>query len=178
MNDERPTRVPWVVMGLLALAFLIGGIATGGKEKPKKPPPPKEAARLLFVPPADGPRTVVVPPCDAPVDATVRNVEAGEPTPNATRLELPRGDEGRSVLVPHCLAGGASAGGRAPSAAFVLPAEAHDAAAKLVQERIAISNGSPAKTIVVPRCVREPAQRDVVVGSGEGDPDVAVAPSC
>ena len=182
MSDEtgeptRDSRVPWAVMGFLGLALLIGGVAAGKKEEKKKEPERKEVARAIVVP-ADKPRTVVVAPCDAPFQDTVANAAAARPVPLATIFELPRGDGVRTVLVPHCVQGSGTAGGRAPAAAIVLASRADDAGAEEAESRAIVPNASDLTTIVVPRCTKPGIKSDSVLGPHENDPSLAVAREC
>jgi hypothetical protein len=173
-EDARDSRTPWVVMIVLGLLLAVGGIAAGKKEKKPKPPPP-EQARALVVPTAERPHTVVVAPCDASAEEVVRDAAEERATPNAVTLSLPRAEGVRAVLVPHCLEGGATARGLAPSAAFVLPSER---GAERAQSRLVLPPESEADTIVVPRCPQETERRDVVLSPDERNGDVAIAPRC
>jgi hypothetical protein len=172
--EPRDSRVPWTVMIVLGVLLAIGGVALGKKEKKSKPPPP-EQARALVVPTAERAHKVVVAPCEASPEEVVRDAAEERPTPNAVTLSLPRGEGVRAVLVPHCVQGTGTAGGRAPSAAFVLPSER---GAERAQSRLVLPPESEAETIVIPRCRQEPERRDVVLSPQEGDGAVAVAPGC
>lgn len=190
MNDEpardsdepvRDSRVPFWVMGVLGLALVIGAAAFGKKEKKaeENPAARTEVARAVVVP-SDRPRTLIVAPCDAPLEQTVTDASAGQPTELASVFRLPAGPgQGvRTVLVPHCAEGAATAGGRAPSAAIVLASRADDAGAQEAQSRVLLPVGSDLTTIVVPRCAKPGVRGDSVLGPHEDDPDLAVARPC
>jgi hypothetical protein len=118
-----PNRTVFIIMAVVALLFVIAGLAVGTTEPSTTPPVPPANARALVVPTDDSARTVVVAPCATDAEETARNQRADKATPNTVRFEFPRGSGDRGVLIPDCSpkAGVSASTGSTPSAAFVLP---------------------------------------------------------
>lgn len=173
------TKVPWFVMGGLALVLVVGGLVCGGGEKKKGP---KDVGARAIVVPADRTRTVVVPACDTGVRITRRNAAEQIRTPGSTSLTLPRGRGSRAVIVPRC---GATQSGIS-SSAYILPTGTTTAVGQkkgvgppVTNYKLVVPRGSRAKTIVVPGCTRtQPTQRTVAVPLTSRRSTVAVAPPC
>ena len=185
-------KMPLIAGLVLILVVGIGTLALGGsKKKSKAASPPPVSARAVVLP-ASPSRTVVVPPCNTPVSTTARNAAAGRPTPGATTVQLPPGPGIRTLLIPHCQptkTGFMNAEGTIPSAAFVLGASERltkdregriESDGAIADSQLLLSDGSDTSTIVVPPCTEKPAGqgRDSVLSADEGNPDVAVGPSC
>lgn len=185
-------KVPLIAGGVLLLVVGIGILASGGSKKKSKVAPSPPASARAVVLPANRSRTVVVPPCNTPVSATVRNAASGKPTPGATAVSLPPGRGVRTLLVPQCQAtktGSTNVEGSIPSAAFVLGDSRRltkdregriESDGVIAEAQLLLAEGSDTSTIVVPACTKKPAGQgsDSVLSAEEGDPDLAVGPSC
>jgi hypothetical protein len=171
--------VVWIVLGALALVFVIGGIAF-----PKKSTPNVNAGtRAVIVPTADAARTVLVAPCGTGTNVAAEGAAALRDTTGTLAFTLPQGPGTRVVLVPRC----SSPISNLPSAAFALkpgtpiPSTAKGpstaiAAPGSAQSQLLVPVGSPVRTVVLAPCDShspKPAQR-VLAGAGA----TAIAPAC
>jgi hypothetical protein len=187
----QKNKVPWIVGACLIVLFaLIAFVAAGGKKSKSKSSTPPPSARAVVVP-TSRERSVVVAPCGAPASSTVKNAAAGTGTPGATIIGLPKGPGVRTLLVPNCLpkTGATNAAGNLPSAAVVLPGSERPtegqqaeitAGALSARSKAILPDGSKARTVVVTPCAKKPSSkgRDQVLSEAQGNPDVAVTPSC
>src|SRR4051795_2793689 len=112
-------RLPFIVMGVLILVFVVGGILAK-KEKPK--PFKTEGSRAVVLPAGDRSRAGVVPPCSPPTVITPKNASAQIQVPGAVAVAIPKGAPARTIVIPRCSAVAAPSPGGAnvPSSAFVL----------------------------------------------------------
>jgi hypothetical protein len=186
----RGNKLPWIVGAALVVLLAAGAIVIGGKKKESEiPPPPPESGRAVVVP-ANVTRTVVVPPCGTPIQQTVTSAEKNQSVPGATVFELPKGNDVRTLLVPHCKpkTGATTLQGVLPSAAFVIPGNARtfegnrgrlEAFGVVAESQLLLTEGSRVATLVVPACTKEEkGARDVVLEAEQGKPELAVGPKC
>jgi hypothetical protein len=180
----------WVIGACLILLLALGALLMGGKKKKSSASTPPPSARAVEVPTSRA-RTVVVAPCGAPVTETVDNAAAGKATPGATAIALSSGKGIRTLLVPNCIpkTGATNAAGDLPSAAVVLPGSERptegqqgevSAGSISARSKAILPNGSDARVVVVSPCAKKSTGkgRDAVIGDADGNPGVAVTPSC
>jgi hypothetical protein len=153
-----PNRTLFIIMAVVALIFLIGGLAVGTKEPSTTPPLPPANARALVVPTDDAARTVVVAPCGTDAAETARQQRADKATPNSVRFEFPRGSGDRAVLIPDCSpqAGVSASTGSTPAAAFVLPVGTRENRLQIpplrAESQLLVPKDGKAKTVVLGPC--------------------------
>jgi hypothetical protein len=151
------TRVPWYVIGAMIFVGVLGGVLIPKSSNKKT----DQGARGVVVA-TDAPRTVVVPPCTPPVVVTPANAETiRSSVQGTTAVTLPRAPGTRVVVVPRCVPG-APGSPSLPSAAFVLrqgkqtttstSSKGGDPIAQGVLRQVLVPPGSPARTVIVPRC--------------------------
>jgi hypothetical protein len=194
-----PNRTLFIIMAVVALIFLIAGLAIGKKKEESTPSPIVPAnARALVVPTDDAPRTVVVAPCGTDAADTATRQQADKPTPNTVRFEFPRGGGDRAVLVPDCSpkAGVSASTGSTPSAAFVLPVGTRENQLHIppvrAESQLLVPKDGKAKTVVLGPCsglqggvagkpvpAKEGGQsQDAVLEPEPGQGDIVTAAQC
>jgi hypothetical protein len=182
-------RLPFIVMGVLILLFVVGGILAK-KEKPK--PFKTQGSRAVVLPAADRARAVVVPPCSPPTVITPKNASVQIQVPGAVAVAIAKGAPARTVVIPRCSAVAAPSPGAAnvPSSAFVLgPDKAVSEQSKVpkggdpvaygITQQVTLPPGSPATTIVAAPCQgKAKAVKTTVLKPAAGPGAVAIAPQC
>lgn len=180
-------KIPWIVGGVLVVAFAIGAYFLGqGPEEPKSVGELPESARAVVLQGSERYR-VVIPPCNTPVEQTTADAEQNKPTPGATTFVLPPSKDVRTVLVPHCQpgTGATNVAGNIPSSAFVVdnaPAAnetdgAFESDGVIAKSQLILPKGGDASTIVVPPCGKATKGEDPVL-QAEGGSELVVAPRC
>ena len=193
-----PNKTLFVIMGVVALLFIIGGLAVGKKKKSTEPPLPPGNARALVVPTDDARRTVVVAPCGTDPADTARDAREDENTPNTVRFELPRNGGDRAVLVPDCSPQSGVSGSTSglPAAAFILPVGTKENRLYVppirAESQVLVPAGGKARTVVLAPCTGQlggeagkpaparegGANQDAVLEPEEGEGDLVTAPKC
>ena len=182
-------RLPFVVMAVLILLFVVGGIVFK-KEKPK--PFKTEGSRAVVLPAADRTRMVVVPPCSPPTVITPQNASTQIAVPGSVAVSIPRGAPARTVVIPRCSARAAPSPGapNIPSGAFVLGPDrtvsdqskvpkGGDPVAYGIKTQVQVPAGSPVKAVVAAPCQgKAGVERIRILKPTRGAGGIAIAPKC
>jgi hypothetical protein len=182
-------RLPFIVMGVLVLIFVVGGILAK-KEKPKAFK--TEGSRAVVLPAGDRKRAVVVPPCSPPTVVTRKNASTQIAVPGAVAVAIPRGAPARTIVIPRCSAKAAPSPGapNIPSGAFVLGPDktvfdvsklpkGGDPVAYGIRQQVQLPAGSPATTVVAAPCQgKAKAEKITILKPAAGSGGVAIAPEC
>jgi hypothetical protein len=182
-------RLPLIVMGVLILAFVVGGILAK-KEKPK--PFKTEGSRAVVLPAGDRKRTVVVPPCSPPTVITPKNASAQIQVQGAVAVAIARGAPARTIVIPRCSAAAAPSPGapNIPSSAFVLGPDktvfdvskvpkGGDPVAYGITQQVQLPAGSRATTVIAAPCQgKAKVEKTTVLKPAAGSGGVAIAPPC
>jgi hypothetical protein len=182
-------RLPFIVMGVLILLFVVVGIASK-KSSPK--PFKTQGSRAVVLPSGDRTRAVVVPPCSSPTVITPQNASAQIAVPGAVAVAVPRRAPARTIVIPRCSARAAPSPGapNMPSGAFVLGPDktvsniskvpkGGDPVAYGITQQVTLPPGSPAKTVVAAPCQgKAEALRTTLLKPARGSGGVAIAPRC
>jgi hypothetical protein len=204
VHEEVPgagagNRTVFIIMGVVAALFIIGGVIVGKKKEEEMAPKPIPAnSRALVLPSDDAARTVVVAPCGTDPKETADDAREDRATPNSIRLEFPKGGGDRAVLIPECTPQSGVSGviKSIPSAAFVLPVGTRERQLAIpplrAESQAIVPNGGKARVVVISPCTGQlggeagrpsPSRaggtnQDTVLEPEAGQGDQVTAPLC
>jgi hypothetical protein len=182
-------RLPFVVMGVLIVLFVVGGLLT----KKSTPKPFKTVgSRAVVLPAGDRKRTLVVPPCSPPTVITPQNASAQIQVPGSVAVTIPRGAPARTMVIPRCSATAAPSPGapNIPSGAFVLGPDktvsdqskvpkGGDPVAYGITQQVQLPPGSAATTVIAAPCQgKAKTLKTTILKPARGSGGVAIAPRC